>query len=67
MAPAPAPDGPLPELKHPAPEWFRWAISRPVASRRIEFRGGHTHYLKWSATGAISSETRKKCATRICS
>ncbi len=44
-----APDGPLPELKHPAPEWFRWAIDKPVTSHRVEVQGGHTHYLKWSA------------------
>ena len=49
MARAPDPDGPLPELKHPAPEWFRWAISKPVTSHRIEVRGAHTHYLKWTA------------------
>ena len=44
-----APDGPLPELKHPAPEWFRWAIDKPATSHRVEVQGGHTHYLKWSA------------------
>jgi pimeloyl-ACP methyl ester carboxylesterase len=47
----------LPELevRAPAPEWFRSAISRPKQSRRVVVEGCPIHYLFWPAEAAIDS------------
>jgi pimeloyl-ACP methyl ester carboxylesterase len=45
---------PEPELRAPAPEWFRWAISRPKQSRRVMVADCPIHYLFWPAEPATS-------------
>jgi len=36
-------------LEAPAPAWFRWAVERPVESRRVQVDGCSIHYLLWPA------------------
>ncbi len=38
----------------PAPEWFRWAISRPQQSRSVVVEGCPIHYLLWQAEPGTS-------------
>ncbi len=35
------------EVRAPAPEWFRWAISRPKQSRHVVVEDCPIHYLFW--------------------
>jgi pimeloyl-ACP methyl ester carboxylesterase len=37
------------EVRAPAPEWFRWATSRPKQSRRVVVDDCAIHYLFWPA------------------
>ncbi len=37
------------EIRASAPDWFRWAISRPKQSRRVIVEGCPIHYLFWPA------------------
>jgi len=42
------------EVRGSAPEWFRWALSRPRQSRRVIVEGCPIHYLFWDAEPATS-------------
>ena len=51
----------MPEPKHlqitsAAPDWFRWAVGRPVQSHRVEVAGCSIHYLLWPGDGAAANE-----------
>jgi pimeloyl-ACP methyl ester carboxylesterase len=37
------------QVQAPAPDWFRWAISRPHESRWVTVDGCRIHYLLWAA------------------
>src|SRR5205823_763525 len=45
MREPPPPD--LLEIRAPAPDWFRWAISQPRQSRFVTVAGCPIHYLLW--------------------
>ncbi|MDP6707426.1 MAG: alpha/beta hydrolase [Alphaproteobacteria bacterium] len=36
-------------VRAPAPDWFRWAIAKPLQSRRVAVEGCPIHYLFWEA------------------
>jgi pimeloyl-ACP methyl ester carboxylesterase len=42
------------QVRAPAPDWFRWAISQPRQSRRVNVDGCAIHYLLWEAEPATS-------------
>ena len=37
------------EVRAPAPDWFRWAVSMPLQEHRVEVAGCSIHYLLWPA------------------
>src|SRR5215472_11667651 len=39
-------------IRAPAPDWFRWAISRPRQSQFVTVAGCRIHYLVWARSGA---------------
>src|SRR5260370_37255755 len=43
------------EVRAPAPEWFRWASSRPKQSRRVSVADCPIHYLFWPAEPATDN------------
>jgi pimeloyl-ACP methyl ester carboxylesterase len=48
----------LPDLavRASAPEWFRWALSRPKRSRRVIVEDCPIHYLSWDGEPETSSD-----------
>ena len=44
------------EVRAPAPEWFRWAVSRPKQSRRVIVLDCPIHYLFWPVEPASSTD-----------
>src|SRR5438093_13109197 len=39
-------------IRAPAPDWFRWAISRPRQSQFVMVAGCRIHYLDWARAPA---------------
>ncbi len=48
-------DGERLRVRAPAPEWFRWALGRPVESAYVEVEGCPIHYLFWPADAPPSA------------
>lgn len=40
-------DDPHLQVRSPSPDWFGWALSRPLASAEVEVAGCPIHYLLW--------------------
>src|SRR4051794_20371725 len=43
-------------IRAPAPDWFRWATSRPRQSQFVTVAGCRIHYLVWAREPARSGE-----------
>jgi len=43
-------------IRGPAPDWFRWAISRPRQSQFVTVAGCRIHYLVWACEPSTSGE-----------
>ena len=49
-------DASNPDLDAPAPDWFRRAVSRPVASCRVVVDDCEIHYLRWEGESAAANK-----------